>query len=982
MKSTIPVITFVLFCLYVNVPARDINFTDWEGASAGQTVFNFLTIPVSAAQLARNGVASPLTMDATDIPLAPSATGFFENYTFAVTHVEWLMGLRKEYLGACFTLLDKGAISFYSQVFTFGDFPYARDIDEYPVDDVKAAEFSVGASYGRQIFYNRLSVGLAASYVESHLAGDAARGFNGSCDLLFKPMPWFAAHGYARHFGNEVTYHYTPELQPFQAGMALTFTPFGSKESASSSGFKMVVGAGAQKTIDEPLHIGASLDISPIRYFSIRTGYEYAYKQDMTPGGLSAGAGLNIRNYGIDAGWKYQAVDFGSVWALTVRYNTDKTIPRTAKEYFNVAMHHFARTRYAQAIDYAQKALGINPNLWEAHALIVKALTEINRKQGTEIVCIYSGNARGEFNQVPVNGVLMGGLSRQAAVIKQLRNENPITFAINVGNMISQASPVPKAYLADRYYALTGFDAVGLGSGELEFGFEKLCREAKKSSLKYICTNCGRTMKGDYCESKIITAGRYSIAVLNLVPVTVSGNDSSKTKIALQTIDIIRHTQTDQVARCDLRILITNDTWEQVQYWAKNIPLIDIILCGSIQQSFETPTRAGSTPVFSVGEYGKNVGALTLRFDKSRKLVSFSNRLIPVTEKIVPDPSVEKLVKMTTVAIDSAEEDDAKKEVRKGNTDGVFVFISDKHGMPEVYIKLLGKKFEIPIASQPHGCLKPRASFVNSSVFYLTYNDTAKTTECMKADLSGTSNEKMPFQGTVYEIVPDSEGKWLYASVSSTTSRSADIVRVTISGGDPQPVIAWKDGSEEGISFSHDKKHMLFTSNRDGLWQIYIADRDGNTPIRISDAPANHSLPRYSPGDEYISFLSDRGNFRESKDLWLLEATNGKITRITQNAKIQDYLWLDKQVILYTGGENLFDLNTINIFTGENRKFIISTDRKTYSETNPSVLLYKKDTYILYTREYLDGAKKLYMVKRDGSQDRQATFDKGNSWIE
>jgi Tol biopolymer transport system component len=267
-------------------------------------------------------------------------------------------------------------------------------------------------------------------------------------------------------------------------------------------------------------------------------------------------------------------------------------------------------------------------------------------------------------------------------------------------------------------------------------------------------------------------------------------------------------------------------------------------------------------------------------------------------------------------------------------------------------------------------------------VFYLTYNDTSKTTVCMKADLSGAGKEKIPFQGTVYEIVPDSEGKWLYASVSSKTAGSADILRMEISGGESQPVIAWKDGSEEGISFSHDQKHLLFTSNRDGLWQIYIADRDGNTPIRISDAPANHALPRYSPGDEYISFVSDRGNFRESKDLWLLEATNGKMTRITQNAKIQDYLWLDKNVILYAGGENLFDLNTINIFTGENRKFIISKDRKAYSEINPSLLLYKKDTYILYTREYLDGAKKLFMVKRDGSQDMQATFDNGNSWIE
>jgi len=60
-------------------------------------------------------------------------------------------------------------------------------------------------------------------------------------------------------------------------------------------------------------------------------------------------------------------------------------------------------------------------------------------------------------------------------------------------------------------------------------------------------------------------------------------------------------------------------------------------------------------------------------------------------------------------------------------------------------------------------------------------------------------------------------------------------------------------------SYSHDGKHICFTSGREGPNQIYVMDADGKNQVRISDPNVEQdgSLamggPFYMPGDEAVS---------------------------------------------------------------------------------------------------------------------------------
>ncbi len=976
------IVTVILFYVISVQSDGDIDFTDLKGTSAGRTVFNFLTIPVSAAQLSLGMTASPGNMDATDVPLAASGTAFFTRYKFAITHLEWLMGLRKEYVGACFPLLDQGTLSFYSQVFTLGSFDYAKDIDEYD-SDPSSVEMAFGVAYARQFLYNKLSAGLTASYIESRLAGDGGRAFNGAVDAMYRPFVWFTTHIYARNLGNKVIYNETPEIQPFQTGLSLKFSPFAKEDSINYNRFDVSFALGAQKTIDAPLQIGIGTDVRPIKYFSIRAGYDYFYGHDFSLGGLSAGIGLHIKQYGVDAGWKYQSEVFGSVWALTIRYFTEEMIPKTAMDYYRVAERFFKKRRYKPCIFYAKKALQRNPNMWRAHALIAKAISEMHQKRGTEIVLIYTGNTNGEFLPTITRGVSTGGLARQAAVINTIRNDYPTSITIDAGNMVGRLSPPVKARFGDSYYQMMNYDAVGLGIGEIEFGFKEYCKKTKQSTMDFVCTNCAKKVGDCFTDWKIVSAGKYKIAVLGAIPGVVSQRKAKDTTLFARTMELIRTTQSPKVRMCNLRILIVNDTWETVQHYAKNIPLVDVIICGSLKQHFETPMKIGNKPIVSTGEFGKYVGALELRFDKNKKMLSYNNRLIPLTEEVIPHVEIDILANQISLRADLEKQGLTIQTLKKGKTEGVYTFISDRRGKPHVYLKVMKSKTEFPLTFGDTRCSKPLISFRNGTILYHAEHDTLDRKALMIMNINGSNKYEITCGGSVSEARYTSDEKWIYTVVREKIGKHTGIYRRLPSGGEPQHIIDWKDGSEQDITFSSDGINMVFTSDRDGHRQLYISDQEGNMPVRITDDPSHNYSPRFSPLDKHIAYLSEKNNFKGKKDLWIHDRNTGNKVRATRNANVTEFLWLDDEgTILYSSGINLVDFNTINVFTGENKKFIVTGSSKNYSETHPQVIFYKKRNRILYTREYQDGERKIYMVNPDGSEDRQVSLHSGNSWLE
>ncbi len=63
-------------------------------------------------------------------------------------------------------------------------------------------------------------------------------------------------------------------------------------------------------------------------------------------------------------------------------------------------------------------------------------------------------------------------------------------------------------------------------------------------------------------------------------------------------------------------------------------------------------------------------------------------------------------------------------------------------------------------------------------------------------------------------------------------------------GTGPQNLSA-NSGDDREPCFSPDGSKIVFSSNRDGNWEIYVMNQDGSDPKNISNNPATDRMPQF-----------------------------------------------------------------------------------------------------------------------------------------
>jgi Tol biopolymer transport system component len=83
--------------------------------------------------------------------------------------------------------------------------------------------------------------------------------------------------------------------------------------------------------------------------------------------------------------------------------------------------------------------------------------------------------------------------------------------------------------------------------------------------------------------------------------------------------------------------------------------------------------------------------------------------------------------------------------------------------------------------------------------------------------------------------------------------------------------------------FSPDGKHVVFTSDRSGSFEIWLADDRGGDPLRLTSFGRDRQTgsPRWSPDGKTIAFDAYAGSERTS-DIWVVGASGGPARQVTK----------------------------------------------------------------------------------------------------
>jgi len=82
------------------------------------------------------------------------------------------------------------------------------------------------------------------------------------------------------------------------------------------------------------------------------------------------------------------------------------------------------------------------------------------------------------------------------------------------------------------------------------------------------------------------------------------------------------------------------------------------------------------------------------------------------------------------------------------------------------------------------------------------------------------------------------------------------------------------------------KAQIVFQSDRDGSYQVYVMDTDGDNLRRLTNNSGSDLGPKWSPDGQNIVFTHSElkgANWRESCDIYVMDANGDNLRRLTNN---------------------------------------------------------------------------------------------------
>ena len=282
----------------------------------------------------------------------------------------------------------------------------------------------------------------------------------------------------------------------------------------------------------------------------------------------------------------------------------------------------------------------------------------------------------------------VGGFARLKTLIDTQKEMNPDTLLLDAGDF-SMGTLIQTVYATEaaelRMLGYLGYDATTLGNHEFDYrssGLADMMETAKNSGENVpnlvLCNVDWDAMKKagltkgqkqiqiafqaygvkDYVvvqkgDVKIAVLGVFGKDALECAP-TCELKFKDPVEAAAETVKKIKKNEDVDMIAC----VSHSGTWEnedesEDEILAKSVPDIDLIISGHTHTVLKKPIRHGDTYIVSCGEYGKNLGSLSMTQNKNKRWTMNSYKLIPVTDEVEADQTTQQRIDQLMATVDT-----------------------------------------------------------------------------------------------------------------------------------------------------------------------------------------------------------------------------------------------------------------------------------------------------------------------------------------
>lgn len=273
----------------------------------------------------------------------------------------------------------------------------------------------------------------------------------------------------------------------------------------------------------------------------------------------------------------------------------------------------------------------------------------------------------------------VGGFARMKTLVEAQQAQNPDTLILDggdfsMGTLIQTVFETQAAEL--RMLGALGCDVTTFGNHEFDYrskGLANMLTSAKASGddvpAVVVCNVDWETMEADGLTAgqqllqdafaaydvrdyTVVQKGDVDIAVVG-----VFGKDAlacaptCELKFA-DPVESVKATVADIQANEDVDMIVCvshSGTWDdpgksEDEILAKAVPELDLILSGHTHTEITQPIQHGSTYVVSCGEYGKNLGALSLAQKADGRWQLTDYQLLPINADIAANAETQRII--------------------------------------------------------------------------------------------------------------------------------------------------------------------------------------------------------------------------------------------------------------------------------------------------------------------------------------------------
>ena len=273
----------------------------------------------------------------------------------------------------------------------------------------------------------------------------------------------------------------------------------------------------------------------------------------------------------------------------------------------------------------------------------------------------------------------VGGFAKIKTLINEKKKENPDTLVLDGGDF-SMGTLIQTVYDTEaaelRMLGYLGYDVTTFGNHEFDYRSSGLAnmltaaansketvpeivvcnvdwdamekdglsdgqKQIREAFETYGVKDYVMVQKGDV---KIAVVGVFGKDALECAP-TCELSFKDPVEAVKQTVEEIRKNEDADMIAC----VSHSGTWEdesksEDELLAKAVPELDLIISGHTHSELTEAIQHGNTYIVSCGEYGRNLGSLSMTQKQDGRWDLTSYDLIPVSEDIKPDEATQKRI--------------------------------------------------------------------------------------------------------------------------------------------------------------------------------------------------------------------------------------------------------------------------------------------------------------------------------------------------